>query len=292
MTGPAVDAGTFDRAGCRSAAALEHYREHGWMLVKGFYDVPADIEPVHRHVNHLIDLKLRQHGQAPARDGATIDSDAFMRLCAVDRALGGEVYRASRHLLPLHQLAAHPRALDLARALMQTDFINFIPYTAMRIDVRGEEKYLFPWHQDYPYIQGSMDGIVIWVPLFQVDPARGGGVELIAGSHRDGLCPVELVDPDNRNRNGAHTIRIADTGRFDRMPTVAPSVEPGDALVFHTLLVHRSVPMQEGTVRWTTQIRYANFSFPDAVRRGWPGGMIEGVGFESAHPEYITGARP
>lgn len=262
------------------------------MLVKGFYDVVADIEPVHRHVNHLIDLKLRQHGLPPVRAGATIDSDAFLRLCAADRAIGGEIYRASRHLLPLHQLSSRPHALDLARTLMQTEYINFIPYTAMRIDIRGEEKYLFPWHQDYPYIQGSMDGVVVWVPLFPVDPSRGGGVELVAGSHRDGLCPVELVDPDNHNRNGAHTIRIADTARFDRMPTVAAAVEPGDALVFHTLLVHRSVPMHAGTVRWTTQIRYANFSFPDAVQRGWPGGMIEGVGFESAHPEFVTGARP
>jgi hypothetical protein len=216
-----------------------------------------------------------------------IRSKDYLAVCRVNRELGGEIYRASRHLCALHQLSAKAELLQLARTLMGTEFVNLIPYTAMRVDTRGEEQYLFPWHQDYPYTQGSMDGIVAWVPLFDLNEGDGG-VQLIPGSHKLGLQRVELIDPDNARRNGAHTIRIENLERFDSAPSVIPRVRAGDVVVFSTLLVHRSVPMTRDGVRWTTQIRYANFSNPDAVKRGWPGGMIEGVHFERDHPEYVV----
>jgi Phytanoyl-CoA dioxygenase (PhyH) len=285
-----LDAGTFAGAACATAQCKRHYDEQGWVLLRGFFDMAEDILPIHEHVNHLIDLKLAALGltSKEATGKHTIRSADYLAVCAASRTLGGEIYRACRHLSPLHSLSAKPELLALAKTLMATDFLNFIPYTAMRIDQRGEEQYLFPWHQDYPYTQGSMDGIVVWIPLF--DLAEGeGGVTLIPGSHRLGLQRVVLVDPDNVRRNGAHTLRIENMERFDTVPALTAKVKAGDALVFSTLLIHKSIPMEQGSVRWTTQVRYANFSYPDAVRRGWPGGMIEGENFERLHPEYIAG---
>jgi len=285
----AHDAGFFARADCMDETSVQQFEESGWIGIRNFFDIESEILPIHRYVNHLIDLKLEQQGLARGEGaaGPMIRSQDYLRLCKKDRAIGGEIYRACRHLCPLHQLTLKPELLALAKRLMRTEFINFIPYTAMRIDTRGEEQYLFPWHQDYPYIQGSIDGIVVWIPLFDLKPGDGG-VSLIPGSHKPGLQRVELVDPDNLRKNGAHTIRIENLQRFDAMATVLPRVGVGDAVIFHTLLVHRSVPMQLGEVRWTTQIRYANFSHPDAVRRGWPGGMIEGSRFDTSHPDYVV----
>jgi hypothetical protein len=289
MTSANLESGVFALEQARSDALAQHYQAQGWVHLRGWLDLETDILPIHAYVNHLIDLKLAWMGlrSVEPKDKRAIRSADYLQLCRVDRELGGEIYRACRHLCALHRLSTKPELLDVSARLMGTEFVNFIPYTAMRIDVRGEEKYLFPWQQDYPYTQGSIDGVVLWIPLF--DLAEGeGGVSLIPGSHQWGLQPVEVVDPDNVRRNGAHTIRIANMERFDGMATVTPRVKAGDILLFSTLLVHRSEPMTAGDVRWTTQIRYANFSNPDAVRRGWPGGMIEGVHFERDHPEFIV----
>ena len=91
--------------------------------------------------------------------------------------------------------------LDIAKQIIGSEFINICPYSATRIDIKGEEKYLFPWHQDYHYIQGSQDGLVVWMPLSEV--AEGEGIELIEGSHKRGLMKVRMVDPKNSKKTAS-----------------------------------------------------------------------------------------
>ena len=66
-------------------------------------------------------------------------------------------------------------------------------------------------------------------------------------------------------------------------------VAAGDALVFHTFLLHRSQPNRSATTRWTLQARYFDFLNPTAIRHDWVGGMNEGVDFRRYHPELIAG---
>jgi len=284
-----ADQGCFAASNRFSAGCLKHYAEEGWVLLKGLFDVERDLVPIHRNINKLIELKLNQLGIVPVESGdsAQIRNRDFMQIVCSERDKAGEIYRACRHLLPLHVLSVKEELIELACRYIGTAWINYLPYTAVRIDVLGEENYLFPWHQDYPYTQGSIDGIVIWAPLFDV-PVGHGHVRIIPRSHLSGLRQVHLADPGNANRNGARTISIIGEERLDEEPFVEAAVNVGDALVFNTLLLHRSTPSGSGTVRWTFQLRYANFANPDAVRRGWPGGMIEGIGFEKDHPEFVV----
>ena len=281
------DKGVFVRSDIGSTAMREAYEEQGWIVLRGLFDPAADYRGIHSYINFLIDQKLLALGLEPGPACATVRTGDYLRVCRADRSKGGEIYRACRQLLPLHQIATAPQVIDLAKFLMKTDFINSNPYTAMRIDQRGEEKYLFEWHQDYPYTQGSLDGIVIWGALF--DTAEGdGGIKLINASHKEGLQKVELVDPDNKNKNGAHSIRIVGSERFDAREAVRVDLKAGDVLVFSTLLLHKSLPMERGDARWTFQIRHSSFSNPDAIARGWPGGAALGDAFENAHPEYVA----
>ena len=63
----------------------------------------------------------------------------------------------------------------------------------------------------------------------------------------------------------------------------------GDALVFHTFLLHCSQPNRSGATRWTLQARYFDFLNRTAVRHDWVGGMNEGVDFRRYHPELVAG---
>ncbi len=279
--------GVFSAAEALTDRCLNHYREHGWILLKGFYGINDEIRPIHEDINRLIALKRDQLGISPrTNSGWTVSSNDFIELCTRDRAKGGEIYRACRHLRPLQVLLTKQQTLALMERLMATDFVYVHSFTAVRIDIRGEEKYLFDWHQDYPYTQGSVDGVVLWAPLEDVQKGSGG-IKLIPGSHVHGILPVRLLDPQNQQGNGAHSIKIVDSASLDDEVSYRMDVEMGDVLVFSTLLVHKSLPMEKGGVRWSMQLRYSNFRHPAAIARGWPGGLLEGSWFEDIHPESI-----
>jgi Phytanoyl-CoA dioxygenase (PhyH) len=269
-----------------SEALKQRYVSEGWCVIRGMYD-ENDLAPVHSYINHLIDLKLSDLGLSPSDRRTTIRTEDYLRVCAADRAKGGEIYRACRNLLPLHRMAVGSKTEALASFLMGTNFINSNPLTAIRIDQKQEQKYLFDWHQDYPYSQGSVDGIVIWGGLF--DTTEGyGGIKLLPRSHIDGIVPVEVVDPDNKQKNGAHSIRIPSADRFDELDAVRIDTRAGDIIAFSAVLLHKSIPMTKGDVRWTYQIRHANFSNADSIKRGWPGGSALGEPFDMAHPEFVV----
>jgi hypothetical protein len=280
------DHGLFAPADIGSAAMRDTFERQGWIVLRSLFNPATDYRAVHRYINHLIDLKLEVLGLTPGPDSDEVRTGDYLRVCRADRAKGGEIYRACRQLLPLHQMSTSPQVIEMAKFLMKTDFINSNPFTAMRIDQVNEEKYLFDWHQDYPYTQGSQDGIVIWGSLF--DLADGdGGIKLISASHRDGLRKVHVVDPKNASKNGGRSIQLENAQVYDEREAVRVNLKAGDVLLFSTLLVHKSVPIERGDVRWTFQIRHGNFSHPDAIARGWPGGSALGDAFEVSHPEYV-----
>jgi ectoine hydroxylase-related dioxygenase (phytanoyl-CoA dioxygenase family) len=280
--------GIFQKSEALSDHCVTHYQKQGWVLIRDFFSVHEDLLPIHAYVNKLIDIKLEELGlKAEETNAKLIRNYDFLRIAKAKREKAGDIYRACRHLLPLHKLSLKKEVIDMASKYMDAQHINYLPYTAMRIDIPGENKYLFPWHQDYPYTQGSIDGIVIWLPLFDVALGHGN-LRLIPESHRYGVRKVYLVDPTNKNKNGARTISIVGEEELDKEPYISAEVKAGDALVFSTLLLRRSTPSESKAVRWTIQLRYANFCNQDAVARGWPGGMIEGDGFEKFHPEFVA----
>ena len=281
--------GVFEKKSFFGEKCASHYQDQGWVLLKGFYDYQKDILPIHQEVNELIRLKLSKLNLSPVDppEQETIRQNDFLKICSANREEGGDIYRATRHLLSLHRLLIRDENIKLAQVLMKTEYVNVIPYIPIRIDIQGEEKYLFEWHQDYPYIQGSPDSVIFWAPLFGIEEGKGG-VKLIPESHKQGVRKVKLLDPFNENKNGAHTIQLEGSENLDREDAWYMTMEAGDALVFSTLLVHKSIPMDTNGVRWTTQIRYANFSNEDAIQRGWPNGMIEGCRFEEKHGEFVV----
>jgi ectoine hydroxylase-related dioxygenase (phytanoyl-CoA dioxygenase family) len=52
-------------------------------------------------------------------------------------------------------------------------------------------------HQDFPSVQGSLDGMVIWLPLMHIDE-KNYPLEVIKGSHKSGIYPAyeDDVNPD------------------------------------------------------------------------------------------------
>ena len=91
------------------------------------------------------------------------------------------------------------------------------------------------YHQDI-WTGASAEDIIVWIPFHNVESEST--VSVVPGSHYYGILP-------NRNRE---ILPLPDFSMPDALPIV--NIEPGDALLFHAMLVHK-------TAGRGSQIRYA-----------------------------------
>ena len=107
-------------------------------------------------------------------------------------------------------------------------------------------------------MQGSLDAIVVWVPLMDIDRALGA-LEMIPGSHKLGLLQAEMMDGYGNSEESG-----------DESGAVPVEVEAGDALFFSAFLVHQSGTNVADAIRWSCHFRYNNLHEPTFVERGFP----------------------
>ena len=108
-------------------------------------------------------------------------------------------------------------------------------------------------------MQGSLDSAVIWVPLIDLPPELGP-LEIVPGSHLDGLVTSEVVD----NFGKVDESYLQDK-TFESLP-----VSAGDVVVFSSFLVHRSGTNSSPDIRWSCHFRYNNLAETTFVERGYP----------------------
>jgi hypothetical protein len=263
------------------------FARDGVLVVRDFYDVATDLAPIWRGIFDVIGLVADEHHIA--LDRAPFDATAFdagyLTLKCEDRALASIVYDAVKQLAPFVRLVADPRHEALFRQLRGTDVVGIAGGgSGIRIDNPDEDQYRAWWHQEYPAQFRSLDGIVFWSPLRSLTPALGP-VELLMGSHREGVLPVARHGED-AGRSGAYALRLeGEHELLDRYPSVAPLAEPGDLLLIDFLTVHRSGRNRASVPRWTMQMRYFNFADPVGRSIGWAGSFAAGNRIADVHPD-------
>jgi len=120
-----------------------------------------------------------------------------------------------------------------------------------------------PPHQDWRSVQGSLDAVVAWMPLVSA-AADNAPLEVIPGSHRNGLLPSEPHAFGNRVRAAA----------IEGQAFQAIEAEPGDLVIFSMFLVHRTGAAQGDGVRWAVSFRYNNLDEPSFAARDYPNPYI------------------
>lgn len=122
-------------------------------------------------------------------------------------------------------------------------------------------------HQDWPSVQGSLDGLVAWIPLCKVD-AQTYPLEIVPGSHLRGLRA-----PDDGNTADKWVVQEYTDNEYERI-----CVEPGDVVFFSNFTIHRSGlqgPAQH--LRVACSSRYDNGGESSFIERGYPTAYTRGV---------------
>jgi len=159
-----------------TSAQIAQFQRDGYLLLPGFYDLRAEIEPIQHALYEVIGLLIRKHGLAierPPFSPETFDA-GFQAVIASDRELGGAVYDAAKLIPPFIRLLASTKNESLFRALRGTDLAGIGAASfGIRIDNPNEEKYRSHWHQEFLFQPQSLDGVVFWSPLAEVTQTMG-----------------------------------------------------------------------------------------------------------------------
>lgn len=212
---------------------LQHYDEHGYVIVRGLFPAAVAAEVLAR-VDGMLAGKFPSDGFVcgPASDERADDPGRLILQVMPRRMpIGDEV---------LARMGANAALLEAARVLMRCAAAELFQQQALVKNPGAANA--TPWHQDDHYWRATERGktaITAWTPLLPATAANGT-MWLLPGSHRAGLlehCPAGGV-------SRFQTIRLpVDTSRMTPL-----ELEPGDVSFHHPLTVH-GAPANTGTRR-------------------------------------------
>lgn len=250
-----------------SITPLEQFRSEGFYIARNLIaaeEVAAVREGLHKSFNDQL-VWFGQAGQ----------DSLFAAMCTLHdldveryRNLVGALWRK----LEVYQLMQHERILGFLKEQFgwQDMFVpggQVVHIMAEELKIPGGYFGLIP-HQDFPSVQGSLDGVVVWMPLVDID-RDNYPLEVVPGSHLHGLLPAtESTD---------RTWEVDSTCYADKQ-YVPVEVGVGDVVFMSLFTVHRSSQRgSTGRLRLALSTRYDNAQEPTFIERCYPSAYVRSV---------------
>jgi hypothetical protein len=227
----------------------ESYGSEGCTDVLAVAD-PEELEPIQ-------DLIWRMTAHLLPRDAASLPLAERLRLPFAEEPTPGDLsslmntVNASRELSVLLGL---PRVVAGLGAALGTDAIEPFPITRFRAQIPGVVRSTFAWHQDeatwYAVKVKTLAyrlPATLWLSLNGAHAANS--IEYIPRSHGFGLV-------HHRYQEGQGYFRALVPTEVETLERRRAETKPGEGIVLHPLLFHRSVPAESGPPRYSVDVRY------------------------------------
>lgn len=283
-----VDGRNFDAASVRKT-----FDELGAVVFKGGLERGA-VDGYAKALHRLALARLESLGVAPVRSD---DLDTCGRqLFDLDPANLGDLFHIAREIREQYDLLFAPGMQRAIAALMPTAVVQVVPESCgIRMDSPNQDERGFHWHYDYAYIATSLDGVTGWAPLLPLS-AEMGWLRVLPGSHKQ-VHPIDIHERPTVQGTfvGHHVFSLhdPDIAAFERDSVDVADVQPGDLLVLHCCLLHRSGRNRGDRARWTALCRFGNGLDAAIVKRGWRS-VRDGGGarlFTELHPHLVHHVR-
>jgi phytanoyl-CoA hydroxylase len=237
------------------------YRKNGYFLLKGLFK-RSEMNVVRDDAKKVFAAQMRRLGIASGPEASEPEFERGMfALFETDLRSFINCGKQSQHLLSLHRLSMDERIIGNIREL-GLDFPNvstrpLLYFNSPRL-AKKEVYWRLSMHQDWRSMQGSLDAIVVWVPLIDIDKSLGA-IEVIPGSHRWGLLQSTMIDGYGHVEEPLASTEVTPV-----------EVEAGDALFFSAFLAHQSGTNVTDSIRWSCHFRYNNLAEATFIERGYP----------------------
>jgi phytanoyl-CoA hydroxylase len=236
------------------------FKQEGFLHLEGFF-MPEEVEQIRREamkvfLEQMVRHRIIKSPDVPEREFEDGMFEFFKRASHDLINCGKQV----QHLISLHRLSLDPRVegalRDLGLGFPNISTRPVLFFNSRHLAEREVYWKVFP-HQDWRSMQGSLDAIVLWVPLCNIDVSLGA-LEIVPGSHKLGLVTTDVVEGFGK------------VDHFSDDDFVSLNTRQGDALFFSSFLVHRSGNNVTNSIRWSCHFRYNNLEEPSFVERGYP----------------------
>lgn len=245
----------------------EAFDRDGYVLVKGLVDKNT-IQQQKDAINALVRARLHSLG-SPSRS-SDIDEN-INALLKISPSHAMDVIRATKDAPVFFAMMANPAILEASKeCLGVANLLTVHDIAQFRIDPPHDDVRSFAWHQDFQYNVTSENSLTIWYPLTSITEDMGPLV-VVPGSHRR-MLPVKVDATRHVPGSGKmhNTIRLdVQSDDLEKSAVSIGPIEAGDALIFSSLLVHRSAPNNSTRSRLTMNPRYSDADDPAFVGRGW-----------------------
>lgn len=242
----------------------QSYRQNGWLLVPELLS-RDQADQVRCDAWRTFRRQLERHGLVGREEVS--ETDLTTALYALFRDHEADFINCGKqvqHLVSVHRFGLSDSVLAVLGELGLSDpNISVRPVVFFNNPKLAKQEFYWktPPHQDWRSMQGSLDSVVVWVALVDVD-AGLGALQVVPGSHRQGLLSDHFSDG------------FGQTDAFSDPDFRQVEMSQGDALFFSSFLVHRSGTNATDDIRWSAQFRYNNLAEPTFVERGYPHSFI------------------
>ena len=239
-------------------ARLSRWEQDGFFLVPGF----SGLDVCERMLARAVALAREADGAGMAA-GAFVTAEANLAGSSAP-SLGAEsrvskIFKLHRDSV-FHEFATQPEILSLVTPLLGGDIDCFLSqFIFKNADAWGQ-----PWHQDSYYFRFDRGPQVgVWLAVSEAT-LENGCLHVLPGSHRE---PVHEHVRDRRPGANLGYVEIVD---HDMRAAVPVLMQPGDLLVFHSHLMHRSEDNLSGSIRAAMVYHYAEHGTADRSQRASP----------------------
>jgi ectoine hydroxylase-related dioxygenase (phytanoyl-CoA dioxygenase family) len=188
-----------------------------------------------------------------------------------------KIFRLHRQEAVFHAFCRRPELLEVVSALLGENLDCFLSqFIFKQPGAMGQ-----PWHQDafyFPFDRAPQIGVWLAVTEARID---NGPLHILPGSHREA---VHEAIPDPREHANLGYVEIVD---HDTRDASAVLLQPGDLLVFHSHLMHKSTDNESNDPRAAMVYHYAEAGTRDFTesRTGHPSPVNDWMPVLRSHAE-------
>lgn len=246
---------------------IENYYKNGFVIIKNFIKK----ERIHNILNNFnkivcnslifnkIDIYVNKNN-----DIETILHENLKKLFNYDNKLYLNVVKSMRRTYDVYNLFINNNIKELLKEL-KINNPSIPTETVMNMDsnslIINPEYVILPPHQDFTANPSSLDSIVIWIPLTNINN-ESFPLQIIPKSHKNSIYKGNLT----KNFYEVNKEELKKLGNFEDV-----IIGKGDILIFSQFLVHKTKYTKEYSgLRIGVSYRFDNHDEDTFIERNYP----------------------
>ena len=243
---------------------MNDFNHNGYKLIKNFFPKEV-INKVYEETCSIYKTQLLHLNMIPHKNISKSEFEkALVKLFEEHNSIFINCGKQCQHLISLWQLSLDEKLIKtLKKYGIEKPHISTRPvlFSNNKLIAKNSINHTVPPHQDWASMQGSINSIVVWIPLIDINQDLGS-IALVPGSHKEGLISNQKIN------------NFGMVDKYIDSDFISYDVEPGDILLFNSFLVHKSGNNITNSIRWSCHMRYNDLDDSSFIERGYPHAYI------------------